>query len=146
MLGAMTAAAWNAPASGRAVARGWSGPTDSAELLRRSGRGDEAAFAELYDETSARLFGLVLTVVRDPALSAVVTQEVYLHVWRHSARFHPGSGSPLGWIMTVAYRAAVERVNSGPAPRSSVTDEWNCCEDAGPPRGCSPSRSVRGCR
>ena len=41
--------------------------THLAGLLRRSARGEEAAFAELYDLTSARLHGLVLRVVRDRA-------------------------------------------------------------------------------
>jgi RNA polymerase sigma-70 factor (ECF subfamily) len=82
-----------------------------AELLHRSGRGDESAYAEFYDATSTRLFGLVLRVARDIALAEEVTQDVYLHVWRHSARFDPTQGSALGWIMTIAHRAAVERVN-----------------------------------
>ena len=40
---------------------------DLAELLRLSSRGDEAAFADLYDATSRRVFGMALRVVRDPA-------------------------------------------------------------------------------
>ncbi len=58
-----------------------------ASLLARSSRGDEAAFAELYDLTSARVFGLARRVVRDPAQSEEVAQEAYLEIWRQSARF-----------------------------------------------------------
>ncbi|MFQ6172078.1 ECF RNA polymerase sigma factor SigK [Oryzobacter sp. R7] len=101
------------PAPGEAAA---SAP-DLAELLRRSARGDEAAFAELYDATSRRLFGLVLRVVRDHAMSEEVTQEVYLDVWRQSARFDPDRGSALSWLMTIAHRAAVDRVRSSEASR-----------------------------
>ncbi len=90
---------------------------DLAELLRRSARGDEGAFAELYDATSRRLFGLVLRVVRDPAMSEEVTQEVYLDVWRTSARFDARRGSALSWLMTIAHRAAVDRVRSSEAAR-----------------------------
>ncbi|HET7901836.1 MAG TPA: ECF RNA polymerase sigma factor SigK [Candidatus Nanopelagicales bacterium] len=81
-------------------------------LLAASSRGDEKAFARLYDLTSARVYGLVRRVVRDPAQSEEVAQEVYLEVWRQSARFDPARGSAAGWILTVAHRRAVDRVRS----------------------------------
>lgn len=89
--------------------------TDLAELLRASAMGDETAFAALYDATSARLYGLVLRVVRDPAQAEEVTQEVFLDVWRSSARFDPTAGSAMGWMLTIAHRKAVDRVRSAQA-------------------------------
>ncbi len=90
---------------------------DLAELLRRSARGDEAAFAQLYDATSRRLFGLVLRVVRDHAMSEEVTQEVYMDIWKHSARFDAERGSAISWLMTIAHRGAVDRVRASEASR-----------------------------
>ncbi len=91
------------------------GVPDLAALLRRSARGDEAAFAELYDATSARVHGLVLRVVRDPAQAEEVTQEAYLEIWRTAARFDPARGSALSWLMTIAHRKGVDRVRSAEA-------------------------------
>jgi RNA polymerase sigma-70 factor (ECF subfamily) len=93
---------------------GTPGP-DLADLLRSSARGDEAAFARLYDEVAARVYGLVLRVVRDPAQSEEVSQEVFLDIWRTSARFDPSLGSPLSWMLTIAHRKAVDRVRSAQA-------------------------------
>ncbi|WP_205859603.1 ECF RNA polymerase sigma factor SigK [Phycicoccus flavus] len=101
------------PAPGGAAAAA----PDLAELLRRSARGDEHAFARLYDATSRRIYGLVLRIVRDPAMSEEVSQEVYLDVWRTSARFDATKGSALSWLMTIAHRAAVDRVRSSEASR-----------------------------
>lgn len=81
-------------------------------LLQRSARGDEAAFAELYDATASRLHGLVLRVVRDPAQADEVTQEAYLEIWRTAARFDATRGSALSWMMTIGHRRAVDRVRS----------------------------------
>nr|WP_230208982.1 sigma-70 family RNA polymerase sigma factor [Tetrasphaera sp. HKS02] len=91
------------------------GQPDLAELLRCSARGDESAFADLYDAVAARVYGLVLRVVRDRSQSEEVTQEVFLDIWRTSARFDPSLGSPLGWILTIAHRKAVDRVRSAQA-------------------------------
>ena len=86
-----------------------------AELLRRSARGDEVAFAELYDATSVRAFGLARRVVRDPAQAEEVTQEAYLEVWRTASRFDATKGSALSWIFTLIHRKAVDRVRSAEA-------------------------------
>ena len=90
-------------------------PQDLGDLLRRSARGDEAAFAELYDATSSRLHGLVVRVIRDPAQGEEVTQEAFLEIWRTAARFDPERGSALSWLMTIAHRKAVDRVRSAEA-------------------------------
>ena len=86
-----------------------------AALLKRAGRGDKAAFAELYDATSARVYGLAVRVVRDPAQAEEVAQESYLELWRGSARFDPDRGSAISWILTIVHRKAVDRVRSAEA-------------------------------
>jgi len=88
---------------------------DLADLLRLSGRGDEAAFARLYDAASSRVFGLALRVVRDPAQAEEVAQESFLEIWRTSGRYDPDRGSPLAWLLTITHRKAVDRVRSAEA-------------------------------
>ena len=86
-----------------------------AALLKRAARGDEAAFAEWYDATSARAFGLAVRVLRDRAQAEEVTQESYLDCWRHASRFDPERGSALSWLLTIVHRKAVDRVRSAEA-------------------------------
>lgn len=89
---------------------------DEAERLRRLmaavAGGDQRAFSELYDATSARVYGMVLRVLRDPGYSEETTQEVFLQIWRSAPSYDPNQGSPLAWIMTLAHRRAVDRVRS----------------------------------
>lgn len=86
--------------------------SDPNELLRRVARGDEAAFAALYDQLAPRLYGLVLRVVRDPAIAEEVTQEALVEAWRSAARFDQDKGSAVSWMLTIAHRRAVDRVRS----------------------------------
>ncbi|MGY2701032.1 MULTISPECIES: ECF RNA polymerase sigma factor SigK [unclassified Nocardioides] len=85
---------------------------DLVDLLRSSGRGDERAFALLYDATASRVFGLALRVVRDRAQAEEVTQESFLEIWRTAGRYDPDRGSPLSWLLTITHRKSVDRVRS----------------------------------
>lgn len=119
----------------------WPGPSqtgDLAALLALAARGDQAAFATVYDRVAGQVFGLVRRVVRDPAQSEEVTQEVMLEVWRTASRFDPHRGSAMTWLMTLAHRRAVDRVRSenAAAQRESraavaVTDYDVVAEEAG---------------
>lgn len=86
------------------------------ELAGRLGAiagGDRDAFAQFYDLTSARVFGLAARIVRNPALAEEITQEVYLQVWRSTARqYDPSLASPIGWLMTLTHRRSVDRVRA----------------------------------
>jgi len=86
-------------------------------LLRRAGRGDQSAFGELYDELAPMVHGVVLKVVRDPAMSEEVTQEVFVELWRLAARFDGTKGSARSWAATLAHRRAIDRVRSEQASR-----------------------------
>jgi RNA polymerase sigma-70 factor, ECF subfamily len=75
-------------------------------------RGDDAAFRVVYAQVAPAVLGVVRRVLRDPAQSEEVMQEVLLEIWRMAARFDPSTGSAEAWIMTVAHRRAVDRVRS----------------------------------
>ena len=83
-----------------------------AELVSAAARGHEDAFAQLYDLTSTRIYGVILRVLRSADHAAEVTQEVYVEIWRQSARYALDKGSVIGWMTTMAHRRAVDRVRS----------------------------------
>jgi RNA polymerase sigma-70 factor (ECF subfamily) len=100
------------------------------EWIQRVGRGDHAAFAELYDATAPLVHGVVLKVVRDPSQTEEVVQEVFVELWRIAPRFDPGRGSVAAWVATIAHRRAVDRVRSEQASRNRVERELSKVEPA----------------
>lgn len=104
---------------GSSASGGWPVTAESAadlsvlpDLLARIGGGDRRAFAEFYDLTSHRVYGMVVRVLRDPGYSEETTQEVYLLVWQSAASFDPAAGSAMSWLITLAHRRAVDRVRA----------------------------------
>lgn len=77
--------------------------------------GDRDAFTTVYDTVAGPVLGLVRRVLRDPAQSEEVAQEVLVEVWRTAARYRPAKGTVMTWVMTLAHRRAVDRVRSAQA-------------------------------
>jgi len=79
--------------------------------------GDRAAFSDLYDRLSSRVFGLVKRLLRDHSQSEEVTQEVFLELWQNAARYEAARGSATSWILTMTHRRAVDRIRASQASR-----------------------------
>ncbi|MBA3597065.1 MAG: sigma-70 family RNA polymerase sigma factor [Methylibium sp.] len=81
---------------------------DLAALLSRIALGDRAAFATLYQQTSAHLLGVVLRIQRDRAQAEDVLQEVYVNVWRAAQGFDASLSQPMTWLTSVARNRAID--------------------------------------
>jgi RNA polymerase sigma-70 factor (ECF subfamily) len=81
-------------------------------LLQRVAKGERDAFEQFYDRLSAIVYGTIRRVLRDPAQSEEVAQEVFVEIWRTAAKFDPARGGATTWTVTMAHRRAVDRVRS----------------------------------
>jgi RNA polymerase sigma-70 factor (ECF subfamily) len=86
------------------------GADDLTRLLSRVALRDTAAFAALYKETSAKLYGVVARILTRGDVAADVLQETYVRVWEKAGEFDSNKGSPLAWMATIARNRALDEV------------------------------------
>lgn len=93
--------------------------------LRDVAAGDRGAMRLVYDQSSAKLFGICMRVLKDAAAAEDALQETYIKVWHHAARFDADRGSPITWLCSIARNTAIDRMRSShrsPAGDGEVPD------------------------
>jgi RNA polymerase sigma-70 factor (ECF subfamily) len=85
-------------------------PADLAALLAAVAQGDRAAFEQLYAATRAKLYGVVLRILRRHDLADEVIQETYLKIWGSAGSFDPSKASPITWMVAIARNRAIDLV------------------------------------
>jgi RNA polymerase sigma-70 factor (ECF subfamily) len=84
--------------------------TELVWLLGAVARGDETAFERLYDATRAKIYGVLLRILRRPALAEEVMMETYLKIWKTADGFDPTVASPTTWMVAIARNRAIDIV------------------------------------
>lgn len=80
--------------------------------IARTALGDRRAFQNLYDHTSAKLFGIALRVLKDRAEAEDALQEVFVKIWHGAKKFQAGKASPMTWLITIARNHSIDRLRA----------------------------------
>jgi RNA polymerase sigma-70 factor, ECF subfamily len=101
------------------------------ELVERVGKGDRAAFEELYRRYTRPVLGLALRRLGDRGRAEDAVQEAFAAIWRSASSFDPGRGQGGAWLYTVARNAIVDGARRRPEPPMEPPDDAS--DEAGPP-------------
>jgi RNA polymerase sigma-70 factor, ECF subfamily len=85
-------------------------PQELVWLLAAVAKGDRPAFERLYAATRAKLYGVVLRILRRHDLADEVMQETYLKIWNSAGQFDPALSSPITWMVAIARNRAIDQV------------------------------------
>jgi RNA polymerase sigma-70 factor (ECF subfamily) len=69
-----------------------------------------SAIASLFERHGKTLQRIIFQVLQDEAEAEDVLQETTLQIWREAKSYSAVVGKPLGWIVTIARRRAIDRV------------------------------------
>ena len=103
-------------------------PAELVWLIASVSKGDEAAFERLYAATRAKLYGVVLRILRRQDLAEEVIQETYVKVWNNAAQFNPAVSSPITWMAAIARNRAIDIVRK--RGETSIEEEPEAMEVA----------------
>ena len=88
-------------------------------LLAASAQGDRSAFEQLYRQTSAKLFGVALRIVRRRDLAEEVLQECYIRIWNRAGDYREGLAAPMTWMASIVRNRTLDWLRR---PNLEVTD------------------------
>jgi len=100
-------------------------------LLAGMSSGDPEASAGFVRRYQARVFGLALTILGDPAAAEEVAQETFLRAWQHAESFDPRRGRVATWLLTIARNLAVDAIRMRRAEPLDPLTLVALCEQAG---------------
>ncbi len=90
------------------------------DLLAATGRGDRAAFRELYARYRAALFSLAIRLVGDTGAAEETLQDTFVKIWRHAAGYDARQSRPFTWAVTILRRTCIDHLRKqGRTPRTS---------------------------
>lgn len=82
---------------------------DISYLIGRIALRDRKAFAELYDRSAAKLFGVCLRILKDRGEAEEALQEVYVKIWQRADRYVAGDTDPMSWLAAIARNQSIDR-------------------------------------
>ena len=87
--------------------------------LKAIAAGDQGGLQIVYEQTSAKLFGICLRILGDPMEAEDALQEVYVSLWRRADSYDPARSSPITWLAIFARNRAIDRLRSSSRLRSA---------------------------
>ena len=90
---------------------------------------DSAALKELYERTSAKLYGICLRLLRDEAEAQDVLQEVYVTVWNKAISYDPARASAITWLATLARNRSIDRLRRWRAPTDGLENALEIADE-----------------
>src|SRR4051794_29017073 len=82
-------------------------PTDL-ELMTGIQQENPEALSKLYDRYNGILKALILRVIHNESEADDLLQEIFMEIWNQAKNFSAQKGKPLGWMVTLARRRAID--------------------------------------
>jgi len=109
------------------------------ELLRKTAAGDAAAFARLYKETAAKLFGVALRVAGGREVAEEALQECFVLVWQRAVDYDPRRGAAMSWLIAICRNCVISRLR-----RSAIRPEGHAAPEEALARLVAPDSTEQG--
>jgi RNA polymerase sigma-70 factor, ECF subfamily len=97
-------------------------------LLKLTGRGDQNAFAHLYQQTSAHLLGVAHRILGRQQVAEDALQDAFVSVWKRAAQYDPRMSQPMTWLISIVRNQSIDLIRAEKR-RAEVSDESQFTSD-----------------
>src|SRR6266852_2244823 len=84
------------------------GAPSDVDLMLGIQAGDADALSQLYDRYNGIVKALILRIIHNDTEADDLLQEVFMEIWNQAKNFSAGKGKPLGWMVTLTRRRAID--------------------------------------
>ena len=84
-------------------------------LIQSAARGERDGFQHLYEQTAAKLFGVLLRILKEKPLAEEICQDVFVTIWEKAALYNPAQGRVMSWMIAIARNRAIDTLRRGEA-------------------------------
>jgi RNA polymerase sigma-70 factor (ECF subfamily) len=84
------------------------GAPSDVDLMLGIQSGDADALSQLYDRYNGIVKALILRIIHNETEADDLLQEVFMEIWNQAKNFSPEKGKPLGWMVTLTRRRAID--------------------------------------
>lgn len=118
-------------------------PNDISKLLASVALHDRAAFDTLYQHTSAKLFGVVLRLLKNRAEAEDALQEIYIKIWQRADRYAVSHASAMSWLIAIARNHAIDRLRARRAVHEELDEAKAIADDTPDPEALAEAAGER---
>src|SRR2546430_5409782 len=84
------------------------GAPSDVDLMLGIQAGDADALSQLYDRYNGIVKALILRIIHNDTEADDLLQEVFMEIWNQAKNFSADKGKPLGWMVTLTRRRAID--------------------------------------
>jgi RNA polymerase sigma-70 factor, ECF subfamily len=84
------------------------GASSDVDLMLGIQSGDADALSQLYDRYNGIVKALILRIIHNETEADDLLQEVFMEIWNQAKNFSAQKGKPLGWMVTLTRRRAID--------------------------------------
>jgi len=115
--------------------------SDLSNLIGRVSLGDREAFRALYGQTSAKLFGVCLRILKDRSAAEDCLQDVFVKIWQNASKYSESEYNPLTWLMAIARNDAIDKIRARKPQAIDIDDVLDIASEAPSPEMVTISSS-----
>ena len=88
--------------------------------MAQSALKNQRAFGDLYQLTSAKLYGVALRILRRQDWAEEVLQECYVNIWNHAGDYAVAKSAPLTWMTSIVRNRCLDWLRRPQAEATGV--------------------------